>query len=415
MKKIFLGMLCLALPVFLYASGTEAYSVMGIQTEFILFAFTLLAVAIFHEETMLVALFGLSLILAFKFVGDSDFSFYHHIVGDGHHEGEWKIILNLVGLLLGFGILAKLFEESNIPFLLPKYLPDDWKGGFVLLLLIMILSSFLDNIAAAMIGGTIAAVVFKNKVHIGFLAAIIGASNAGGAGSVVGDTTTTIMWIDGVSPLWVLHAFIASAAAFLFFGIIASKQQFKFQPIQKDASPGIKLKTSNLFVVFLILIGAIVTNYTLDLPMVGVWIAILIGALFIKIPWSEIKHSYKGAIFLTALVLCASLMPVDKLPEASWQTAFALGFVSSIFDNIPLTKLCLEQGSYDWGILAYAVGFGGSMLWFGSSAGVALSSVFPEARSTFKYVKSGWHIMVAYVIGFFALYFLLGWHPINLK
>src|SRR5258708_31855432 len=38
--------------------------------------------------------------------------------------------------------------------------------------------------------------------------------------------------------------------------------------------------------------------------------------------------------------------------------------------------------SHDWGMLAYAVGFGGSMIWFGSSAGVALSSLFPETDST---------------------------------
>ncbi len=69
-----------------------------------------------------------------------------------------------------------------------------------------------------MIGGTIAYVVFKGKVHIGYLAAIIAASNAGGAGSVVGDTTTTMMWIDGVSALDVTHAYVASAAAIFIFG-----------------------------------------------------------------------------------------------------------------------------------------------------------------------------------------------------
>jgi Na+/H+ antiporter NhaD/arsenite permease-like protein len=75
------------------------------------------------------------------------------------------------------------------------------------------------------------------------------------------------------------------------------------------------------------------------------------------------------------------MMPVEKLPAASWQTAFGLGFLSAVFDNIPLTALALKQGGYDWGMLAYAVGFGGSMLWFGSSAGVAISNMYPEARS----------------------------------
>ena len=89
----------------------------------------------------------------------------------------------------------------------------------------------------------------------------------------------------------------------------------------------------------------------------------------------------KGSIFLLALVTCASLMPVEKLPPASWQTAFRLGFVSAVFDNIPLTALALKQDGYDWGMLAYTVGFGGSMIWFGSSAGVALSNMYPEAKS----------------------------------
>ena len=75
------------------------------------------------------------------------------------------------------------------------------------------------------------------------------------------------------------------------------------------------------------------------------------------------------------------MMPIEALPAASWQAALGLGFVSAVFDNIPLTALALRQGGYDWGFLAYAVGFGGSMIWFGSSAGVALASQFPQARS----------------------------------
>jgi hypothetical protein len=62
------------------------------------------------------------------------------------------------------------------------------------------------------IGGTMARHVF-HKMHIGYLAAIVAASNAGGSGSVVGDTTTTMMWIDGVSPLSVLDAYVAAGFA----------------------------------------------------------------------------------------------------------------------------------------------------------------------------------------------------------
>ncbi|PKP16178.1 MAG: citrate transporter, partial [Bacteroidetes bacterium HGW-Bacteroidetes-22] len=189
------------LPLFLLGStnlmaANAMPSVGGIQLEFILFALTLVGVALFHNKTMYVALAGLTVVLISKFIFAPGFSLIDHIIGSAGEEGEWRTLINLIGLLFGFGILAKYFEESRVPEFLPKYLPNDWKGGLVLLLLVMIISSFLDNIAAAMIGGTIALVVYKGRVHIGFLAAIIAASNAGGAGSVVGDTTTTLMWID---------------------------------------------------------------------------------------------------------------------------------------------------------------------------------------------------------------------------
>ena len=105
------------------------------------------------------------------------------------------------------------------------------------------------------------------------------------------------------------------------------------------------------------------------------------------------------------------MMPVEKLPAASWQTTFGLGFLSAVFDNIPLTALALRQGGYDWGFLAYAVGFGGSMIWFGSSAGVALANAFPEAKSVGLWLRHGWHVALAYVVGFFVLLAVLGWHP----
>lgn len=392
------------------AADGKMPAISGIRLEFILFALTLMGVAVFHHKTMYVALSGLAAILIAKYVF-TDFSVTEHLLGTATKEGEWRILLNLLGLLFGFAILAEHFKESRLPELLPNYLPSGWKGGFILLFFIMLLSSFLDNIAAAMIGGTIAMVVFKGKVHIGFLAAIVAASNAGGAGSVVGDTTTTLMWIDGVNPLHVLHAFVASFAALAVFGVVGAIQQDRYQPIIASSSKDVRVDWGRIGIVFMILVFAIVTNWALDFPAAGVWIGIIIGGFFRKTPWHEMKNAWMGTVFLMALVTCASLMPVDELPPASAWTAFALGFVSAVFDNIPLTKLCLEQGGYDWGMLAYTVGFGGSMIWFGSSAGVALSNLYPEAKNTVNYIKKGWHVALAYVVGFFVLFFTLGWQP----
>ena len=207
---------------------------------------------------------------------------------------------------------------------LPRFLPDDWKGPFLLLVFVFVLSSFLDNIAAALIGGTIALVVFKKKVHIGYIAAIVAASNAGGSGSVVGDTTTTMMWIDGVSAFNVLHGFIAAGAALCFVAWFASHQQDKYQRIQKDADLNAKIDWMKIFNVGLILAGAIISNILYDMPALGVWIAIVIGALIRPVPWKEVPGAIKGTIFLLCLVFCASMMPVEELPDASWITALHL-------------------------------------------------------------------------------------------
>jgi Na+/H+ antiporter NhaD/arsenite permease-like protein len=420
-KKLLILSLILFLPASLYASDGSVPALGSIRIEFIIFGFILLGVLLFHNQTFWVALIGLTVLLTFKLVFDPGFHLLEHIFGTtpfgeqlldkGLRQGEWGIILNLFGLLLGFAILSKIFEQSGVPDVLPNYLPNDWKGPFLLLVFIFILSSFLDNIAAALIGGSIALVVFKHKVHIGFIAAIVAASNAGGSGSVLGDTTTTMMWIDGVSPFNVLHAYVAAGAAFLFFAWIASYQQDKYQRIQADADVNVRIDWIKILIVAMMLIGAIIFNLLYDMPALGVWIAIAISTLLRPMPWKELSGAIKGTVFLLCLVICASLMPVEELPKTSWVTTLAYGFLSAVFDNIPLTKLCLDQGKYDWGMLAYAVGFGGSMIWFGSSAGVAITNKFPEARDVVLWVRKGWHVAVAYVIGFFTLYLLLGWQP----
>ena len=395
---------------------------LGVPVDFVLFALTLAAVALFHHHTLYVALIGLAVITLYK-LGFTGFKTGPGFGGLARHMAhEWVILANLLGLLLGFALLSRHFEDSNIPAVLPKFLPDDWKGGFLLLVMVFVLSSFLDNIAAALIGGTMAAVVFQRKVHIGFLAAIVAASNAGGSGSVVGDTTTTMMWIDGVSPLAVLDAYVAASVALVVCGIPAAMQQHRYSPIAKDAPPGIAVDWTRVGIVAFILVAAIVANVVCNVfypalldqfPVIGaaVWVAIFVAVPLRKPEWSLLPEAFKGSIFLLSLVTIASMMPVEKLPPASWPSAFGLGFVSAVFDNIPLTALALKQGGYDWGMLAYAVGFGGSMIWFGSSAGVALANMYPEAKSVGRWLTQGWHVTVAYIIGFFVLLAVLGWHP----
>jgi Na+/H+ antiporter NhaD/arsenite permease-like protein len=399
----------------------EPVFVLGIPVDFLLFGLTLLGIALFHHHTLSIALAGLVLITAYK-LAFTGFKFGAGFMGLGlHMQHEWVLLANLFLLLMGFALLSRHFEQSRVPDEMPALLPHDWKGGLTLLAIVFVLSAFLDNIAAALIGGTMARHVFQ-KVHIGYLAAIVAAANAGGAGSVVGDTTTTMMWIDGVSPLGVVRAYVAAGFAFLIFGVPAAIQQQRSSPILQKPLRGLRIEWVRVLIVAAILLATLLANVAVNLrfpaavgvvPVIGlaVWAVILATAFVRKPDWEVMPETLKGTVFLLALVTCASMMPVEKLPAAGWQTALGLGFASAVFDNIPLTALALKQGGYDWGILAYAVGFGGSIIWFGSSAGVALANIYPEAKSVGLWLRHGWYIAVAYLIGFFVILTLLGWHP----
>lgn len=213
-----------------------------------------------------------------------------------------------------------------------------------------------------------------------------------------------------------------AVAGFLVYAVPAAIQQHRHSPIVRDAPRGVSVDWASVAIVAAILIIAISANVTANLkfpalldliPVIGlaVWIVIVATAPLRRPDWEIMPETFKATVFLLALVTSASLMPVEELPLASWQSALGLGFLSSVFDNIPLTALALKQGGYDWGFLAYCVGFGGSMIWFGSSAGVALSNMYPEAKSVGRWLRHGWHVAVSYVFGFFVMLAIVGWAP----
>jgi Na+/H+ antiporter NhaD/arsenite permease-like protein len=390
--------------------------------EFVIFGLTLLGVALFHRRALTVAFAGLILTIFVRVIGAPagiQAEAYEIVI---HLASEWAMLANLFLLLLGFAVLANQFEQSNLPEVIPSRLPDGWLGGVALLAFVFGLSIFLDNIAGAVVGGVMARHVYRKGVTIGFQAAIVAAANAGGAGSVIGDTTTTMMWISGISPLELVPAFIGAIAAFAFFAPLATLQQQRLSPISRGAGSDVRIDWVRVLVVLTILIAVVAVNVVGNtlfpglektVPVLGIclWIAILATTAFRAPKWRVLIEATKGATFLVVLVALASLIPVDRLPTPSPFSVFGLGLLSAVFDNIPLTALALNQGGYDWALLAYAVGFGGSILWFGSSAGVALTNIFPEGRSVIQWLRYGWSIAVAYLVGFFVMLVVMGWRP----
>ncbi|HUN94009.1 MAG TPA: citrate transporter [Burkholderiaceae bacterium] len=383
----------------------------GAPLEFIIFGMTLGGVTLLHRHALHVAATGLVALLACK-LAMGGFASGPGLPGLARHlGGEWVGLANLLGLLLGFAQLARHVERSGLPVRIASVLPTNWAGAFGLLATVFVLSAFLDNIAAALIGGAIAHAVFRERVCVAYVAALVAAANAGGAGSVLGDTTTTMLWLGGVDPLSVAPAFVASAAAFACCGIPASILQQRYAPLVAQDAVRTRVDRVLLGIVGTALAATLAANLVVHawLPRWSgrlPWAAIALwGVLAASAPRRPLdrqafRDAIGGTVFLLCLVLAASLLPVDRLPPPSHASIFGLGILSAVFDNIPLTALALQQGGYEWALLAYAIGFGGSMLWFGSSAGVALSAMFPDSRSTVRWAREAWPVAIAYAVGF---------------
>src|SRR5207245_2722149 len=110
------------------ASAASGPAIVGIPIEFLLFAVVLAMVAFGRVSTMLAALAGALLITLYK-VALSPYAEGAGLAGLLAHAGtEWVGMANLLALLLGFALLARHFEDSQIPARLPDYLPDNWTG-----------------------------------------------------------------------------------------------------------------------------------------------------------------------------------------------------------------------------------------------------------------------------------------------
>src|SRR5437868_2092425 len=111
-------------------------SLLGVPVEFLLFAVTLIGIAVLHARALEIALAGLLVVVALK-VALGGFEEGPGAEGlAAHLAHEWPLLANLALLLLGFALLASQFERSNLPEAIPRFLPHGWPGGFVLLVLV---------------------------------------------------------------------------------------------------------------------------------------------------------------------------------------------------------------------------------------------------------------------------------------
>ena len=300
---------------------------------FILFAATLVGVALFARRSLEIAAAGLVAIALARLAGGG-FDWLALL------EGQWSKLANLFGLLVGFALVADHFEQSHLPERLPRLLPPGALGCFVLLALVWLVSGVLDNIAAALIGVVAASRLFT-RLHPGYVAGIVAAANGGGAGSVIGDTTTTMMWLEGIRPTAVLPAYLGALVALMVFGIAAARQQARWATLSAAAEHPAPVDRIRVAIVSASIAALACTNVVASARLraacrgparaggrrlagaAGRW-----SPAAVRLAGGGPRRP--GPLFLLVLVLSASLLPVDRLPRPTVFTTILLGFLSAV-------------------------------------------------------------------------------------
>lgn len=411
---------------------------------FALFFSMLAGLLLFHHHKLPVVVGGFSIIAIM-------FAAVNGAGGLVSHFSEWHrfhLLYNLAFLLPGFSLVAYYFEDSGASHGMAKLLKTD----AMILWSVFALSTILDNIAACMIGGTILIAVYGRKnVPFSMLVGVICASNLGGAGSPVGDTTTVMMFVSQdpkISVFEIFSAMFAAIPAQILICLWAARHghhtlrhlaAVKINPKavetyddrhlgEDDAralDEGAHRKTVRLSMMLTLLaIPGLIVGNLFDQPAAGLWAGLIIGMILgrTKFERAAVTSAVPNTLFLLLLVAAAEMLPLQEArPYLDLMDrdviAILMGHLSAWFDNIPLTAVCLSLKGFDWGLLAYCVGYGGSAMWFGSSAGVALGVLFKEVYETRRWgvpflavTLTYWAGAIAYFVTFSVL---LPWAGLN--
>jgi hypothetical protein len=181
----------------------------GVPVELLLFALTLIGVAVFHRYTLRIALTGLGVIVLYKlaFTGFKTGTGLEGFLG--HMRHEWVILTNLLCLLVGFALLSNHFEKSRVPDA-PAALSARRLEGLLRPAgdRSSCCRAFLDKHRRGAhrrgdSGGGLPA-QSAHRIPRGHRGRFQCRARAASSGT----TTTTMMWLDGVSPLAVLDAYV---------------------------------------------------------------------------------------------------------------------------------------------------------------------------------------------------------------
>jgi Na+/H+ antiporter NhaD/arsenite permease-like protein len=293
------------------------------------------------------------------------------------------------------------------------------------------ISPVADNLTTALILSTV--LITINKTNKAFLVPgainIVVAANAGGAWSPFGDITTLMAWTAHKGDfIDFLYLFPSALIGWLVTGYLLSRYVPKGHPTKEDEEKADSiqiLKGGKVIIalgVFTIAV-AVISKQVMHLPpMWGMLFGLSILKLYVYFLQKKhqedmnIYHSIAKVENDTLLFFFGILAAVGALHFAGFlgyavklydmfnptYVNIGVGFLSAIVDNVPVMSAVLKASPDlhldQWLLVTLTAGIGGSLISFGSAAGVGVMGKLKGVYTFSAHMKLSWTILIGYIL-----------------
>ncbi len=294
------------------------------------------------------------------------------------------------------------------------------------------ISPVADNLTTALILSTVLITIDKDnhKFLVPGAINIVVAANAGGAWSPFGDITTLMVWIDGKGAFQeFLYLFPAAFIGWLVTAFLLSRFVPNAKPHFDITEKKVKVLEGGKVIVALFgltIALAVISHQLLHLP--AMW-GMMFGLAILKMyvyrinrspsdthlnPFTWIAKIENDTLLFFFGILAAVgglhflgyLEYFTKLYDTLGPTVvnIGVGFVSAIIDNVPVMSAVLKSNpnmgdahTAQWMLVTMTAGIGGSLISFGSAAGVGVMGKMKGIYTFSSHMKYAWTILIGYI------------------
>lgn len=304
-----------------------------------------------------------------------------------------------------------------------------WVTGF----LAFFISPVADNLTTALILSTVLVTIEKTRKDFLVPGAIniVVAANAGGAWSPFGDITTLMAWTAGKGQFTdFLYLFPSAFLGFFVTAFLLSRFVPNIVPVfdaSKEKMPKMAEGAKEVMILGVFTIAsAVLSHQVLHLP--AMW-GMMFGLALLKVYSYGLKRKYGidhfnifhsmskienntlmfffgilaavGVLYFVGWLGLAAVVYHPDVLGPTWAN-ISVGFLSAIVDNVPVMSAILKANPTmevdQWMLVTMTAGIGGSLISFGSAAGVGVMGKMHGIYTFSSHMKYAWTILVGYVV-----------------